>query len=149
MKFDTLEFPHKKYRVHCAICTYAYITQLYIMSRQPVNKAVELINSTPVLGENKRVKKAVNPYLIKNSKMRLIHYLRVRYKLRLNSWNTKYSQNVTCVCSNILSFKHILLECPITTVISEKCLQQCNRSCQYVITNIVKSIVHSPVGKLV
>ena len=44
----------------------------------------------------------------------------VIYKLRLNSWNTKYSQNVTCVCKNILSVKHILLECPITTVISEK-----------------------------
>ena len=26
---------------------------------------------------------------------------RVIYKLRLNSWNTKYSQNVTCVCKNI------------------------------------------------
>ena len=42
------------------------------------------------------------------------------YKLRLNSWNTKYSQNVTCVCKNILSVKHILLECPLTTVISGK-----------------------------
>ena len=75
--------------------------------------------------------------------------------LRLNSWNTKYSQNVTCVCKNILPVKHILLECPITTVISEKwiglkCLQQCMRYLyNNVITNIVKSIVHSPVGKLV
>ena len=34
---------------------------------------------------------------------------RVIYKLRLNSWNTKYLQNVTCVCKNILSVKHILL----------------------------------------
>ena len=33
---------------------------------------------------------------------------RVIYKLRLNSWNTKYSQNVTCVCEDILSVKHIL-----------------------------------------
>ena len=33
---------------------------------------------------------------------------RVIYKLRLNSWNTKYSQNVTCVCKNILSVKHIV-----------------------------------------
>ena len=24
------------------------------------------------------------------------------YKLRLNTWNTKYPQNVTCVCKNIL-----------------------------------------------
>ena len=29
---------------------------------------------------------------------------RVIYKLRLNSWNTKYSQNVTCVCKNIRIF---------------------------------------------
>ena len=42
---------------------------------------------------------------------------RVIYKLRLNSWNTKYSQNVTCVCKNVLSVKYIQLECPITTVI--------------------------------
>ena len=27
---------------------------------------------------------------------------RVLYKLRLNSWNTQYSQNVTCICENIL-----------------------------------------------
>ena len=45
---------------------------------------------------------------------------RVIYKLRLNSWNTKYSQNVTCVCKNILSVKHILLEWPITTEVFQK-----------------------------
>ena len=57
---------------------------------------------------------------------------------------------------NILSVKHILLECPITTVISENgCdLNAYNnvRDILYntdVITNIVKSIVRSPVGKLV
>ena len=32
---------------------------------------------------------------------------RVIYKLRLNSWTTKYSQNVTCVCKNILSGEHL------------------------------------------
>ena len=32
----------------------------------------------------------------------------------------KYSQNVTCVCKNILSVKHILLECPITTELFQK-----------------------------
>ena len=41
-------------------------------------------------------------------------------KLRLNWWNTKYSQNVTCVCKNILSVKHTLLECPITTELFQK-----------------------------
>ena len=45
---------------------------------------------------------------------------RVVYKLRLNTWNTKYSQNMTCVCKNILSVKHILLECPITTELFQK-----------------------------
>ena len=77
---------------------------------------------------------------------------RVIYKLRLNSWNTKYSRNVTCVCKDILFVKHILLECPITTVISEKNGYDLNaynnvRDILYntdVVTNIVRSIVHSP-----
>ena len=52
VKFDTGEFPHKTWSVHSARCTPAYITQLYIMSVQTVNKAVEhLINSAPILGE--------------------------------------------------------------------------------------------------
>ena len=82
---------------------------------------------------------------------------RVIYKLRLNSWNTKYSQNVTCVCRNILSVKHILLECPFTTQLFQKNGYDLNaynnvRDILYntdVITNIVRSIVHSPVGNLV
>ena len=45
---------------------------------------------------------------------------RVIYRLRLNSWNTKYSQNVTCICKNFLFVKHILLECPITTELFQK-----------------------------
>ena len=36
------------------------------------------------------------------------------YKLRLNSWNTKYSKNVTCICGQRLSVHHLLLECEIT-----------------------------------
>ena len=114
--------------------------------------------------------------------MRLIHYLRrlyvnklkksksaipscstylarVIYELRLNSWNTKYSQNVTCVCKNILSVKHILLECHITAELFQKKGYDLNaynnvRDILYntdVITNIVKSIVstHTCCGKLV
>ena len=112
--------------------------------------------------------------------MRLIHYLRrlytnkfkkrksaipscsrylarVIYKLCLYSWNTKYSQNVTCVCKNILSVTHILLECPITTELFQKNGYDVNaynnaRDILYntdVITKIVKSFVHSSVGKLV
>ena len=62
-------------------------------------------------------------------------------------------------CKNILSVKHILLECPIsiTTELFQKNGYDLNaynnvRDILYntdVITNIVKSIVHSPVGKLV
>ena len=68
-----------------------------------------------------------------------------------------YSQKETCVCKNILSVKHILLECPITTELFQKNGYDLNdynnvRDILYntdVITNIVKPIVHSPVGKLV
>ena len=62
-----------------------------------------------------------------------------------------------CVCKNILSVKHILLECPFTTELFQKNGHDLNaynnvRDILYntdVITNIVRSIVHSPVGKLV
>ena len=70
-----------------------------------------------------------------------------------------YSQNVTCVCKNILSVivKRIMRECPITTELFQKNGYDLNaynnvRDILYntdVITNIVKSIVHNPVGKLV
>ena len=63
---------------------------------------------------------------------------------------------MTCVCKNILSVKHYCLNA-LLLVISEKNgydLHAYNnvRDILYnndVITNIVKSIVHSPVGKLV
>ena len=83
---------------------------------------------------------------------------RVIYKLHLNSWNTqKYSQNVTCVSKNILSVRHILLECPITTNLFQKNAHDCNdcnkvRDILYntdIIISVVKLIVHGPVGKLV
>ena len=55
------------------------------------------------------------------------HLAKVIYKLRLNTWNTKYSQNVSCVCKNIVSVicypvlsYHIVLECPITTELFQK-----------------------------
>jgi len=82
---------------------------------------------------------------------------RVIYKLRLNSWNTKYSQNVTRVCKNILCVKHILLECTITIDLFQKNEYDFN-DCDNVkdilyntdITiSVVKLIVHSPVSKLV
>ena len=81
-----------------------------------------------------------------------IYLARVIYKLRLNSGNTKYSQNVTCVCKNILSVKHILL-----VQLFQKNgydFNACNnvRDILYnndVINFIVILIVFSPVGKLV
>ena len=79
------------------------------------------------------------------------YLVRVIYKLRLNSWNTKYSQNVTCICEKILSVKHILLECPITTELFQKNGFDLNayNNVSDILYNIVKLIVHSPVGKLV
>ena len=82
---------------------------------------------------------------------------RVIYTLRLSTWSTKYSQNVTCVCKNILSVKHMPLECPIATELFQKngyAFNACNnvRNILYntdIINSIVKLIVHSPVGKLV
>ena len=63
---------------------------------------------------------------------------------------------MTCVCKNILSVKHILLECPFTTELFQKNGYDLNaynnvRDILYntdVITNNVRSIVHSPVGKI-
>ena len=60
-------------------------------------------------------------------------------------------------CKNILSVKHILLECPITTKSLPKDGYDLN-ACSNInnilynsdaINHIVKLIVHSPVGKLV
>ena len=64
---------------------------------------------------------------------------------------------MTCVCKNILSVKHTLLECPITTELFKKIGYDLNayNNVRYilyntdVITSIVKLFVHSPVGKLV
>ena len=80
---------------------------------------------------------------------------RVIYKLRLNSWNTNYSQNLTCVC------KKYLLNTYCLNVLLLQLFQKNGydlnaynnvRDILYntdVITNTVKSIVHSPVGKFV
>ena len=81
----------------------------------------------------------------------------VIWKLCLNSRNTKYSQNVTCICKNVLSVNHILPECPTTTEVFQingsdfnACINV--RHILYntdVIASIVKLIVHSQGGKLV
>ena len=65
---------------------------------------------------------------------------------------------MTCICKNILSVKHIPLECPITIFKKNGYdLNDCNnirllRDILYntdIIISIVKLIVHSPVGKFI
>ena len=41
------------------------------------------------------------------------HLCSLLYKLRLNSWNTKYCKNVRCACNNMISVEHVLFECPV------------------------------------
>ena len=86
----------------------------------------------------------------------LIYLARAIYKFRLNSWNTKYSQTVACICKNVLAVNHILLYCPITTKSFQKngydfnaCNSVRNILCNTdVMTSVFKLIVHSAVGKL-
>ena len=71
----------------------------------------------------------------------------------LNTWYTKYSQNVTCVCKSIPSVKHILPEYPVTTELFQKNgydFNACNnvRDILYN-TDVINPIVKLPVGKLV
>ena len=71
-------------------------------------------------------------------------------------WN-RYSSLFPLLDRFGLSVKHLLLACPITTELFQKNRYDLNvynnvRDILYntdVITNIVRSIVHSPVGKLV
>ena len=64
---------------------------------------------------------------------------------------------MTCVCKNILSVKHMLLECPISTELFKKngyVFNACN-NVRYIlhdtdiINPVVKLTVDGPVGKLV
>ena len=45
---------------------------------------------------------------------------RVRYKIRLDSRNIKYSQNVTGICTNPVSVNYILFQCPVTIELFRK-----------------------------
>ena len=108
---------------------------------------------------NSLIKKAVYKQIEKSKSAipSCSRYLaRVIYKLRLNSWNTKYSQNVTCVCKKYLLNTYCLNVLLLQSYFRKNGydLNAYNnvRDISYntdVITNIVKSIVHSPVGKLV
>nr|QFQ61212.1 hypothetical protein [Conus magus] len=48
------------------------------------------------------------------------HISSLIYKIRLNSWKTKYSQNIACACSKPLSGEHILFHCPILNALYSK-----------------------------
>ena len=105
------------------------------------------------------LKKAMRKDLDKNKPAILSfpRYLaRVIYKIRLNSWNTKFSKRVTQpICTNPISVYHILLECPITTALLKKDgydFTSCNSVTVIdivyttnVIIPIAKLIVRSPV----
>jgi ribonuclease HI len=41
------------------------------------------------------------------------HISRFIYKLRLNSWSTKFSKDVKCLCHENISVNHLLIHCPI------------------------------------
>ena len=77
------------------------------------------------------------------------------YKLRLNSWKTKYTQNV-CICSKALSVHHLLFECPIllTTYRNNNLDFSCTNSRDILynknndIISVVQLILRSPVGRL-
>jgi ribonuclease HI len=43
------------------------------------------------------------------------HISKIIFKLRLNTWNTKYSKEVKCICNENISIYHILAQCPIIT----------------------------------
>ena len=41
------------------------------------------------------------------------HLTRLVYKLRLNSWKTKYVKDVKCICNSKITVKHVLQDCPV------------------------------------
>nr|AXL95723.1 conotoxin-like precursor unassigned superfamily 17 [Conus ermineus] len=57
----------------------------------------------------------------------LRHIVRLIHKLRLNTWNTKYSHGITCVCRENISVHHLLFECSVlTTLYQEKGIEMSN-----------------------
>ena len=80
------------------------------------------------------------------------------HKLRLNSWNTKFSKNIQCCCSNAISVHHILFDCPVLTVLYENKgvdirskysnIEEVLFDSQQDLTLIINIISHSPVGRL-
>ena len=179
--YEEYIFYEVKYLIHCTMYNGIGIQFCWVpshcglywneisdkLANQGAMKNISELSSNNILLSsheiNSLLKKAVykqiekSKFAIPSRSRYLARVIILIYKLRLNSRNTKYSQNVTCICKNIFSVKHILLECPITTELFQKNAYDLNayynvRDIFYktdVITNIVKSIIHSPVGKLV
>ena len=100
-----------KYLIHCIMSRGTGIGFCWIPShcgnKGEMKKMSEISYSNLLLSSheiNSLLKKTVYKQIQKSKSAipSCSRYLaRVIYKLRLNSWNTKYSQNVTCVCKNI------------------------------------------------
>jgi hypothetical protein len=71
--------------------------------------------------------------------------------MELNAWNTKFSQNIVCVCSKQISVNHLFFECPaLLQLYEEKSLKIKNFDIvsifdSDVIVEVVKVISNSPV----
>ena len=86
------------------------------------------------------------------------HIESTSYKLRLNAWNTKYSKNVACTCSDSISVHHLLFDCPILidlyknkgidTSTKYGDIQSILYGSQQHITSVAEVISRSPVGRL-
>nr|AXL95626.1 conotoxin-like precursor unassigned superfamily 17 [Conus ermineus] len=48
------------------------------------------------------------------------HIVRLIHKLRLNTWNTKYSHGISCVCRENISVHHLLFDCSVLTPLYEE-----------------------------
>jgi ribonuclease HI/exonuclease III len=77
------------------------------------------------------------------------------YKFRLNSWCTKFSENVYCCCYNKLSIQHILFDCPFlnrvflaegVSIDRQESLYNVVHSSSFV--SVARLVLSSPVGKL-
>jgi hypothetical protein len=82
------------------------------------------------------------------------HLSKLIYKLKLNAWNTKVSQNVVCVCSKQISVNPLFFWVPgfITTLRRKKCENKKKINFDIVsifdsdvIVEVVKVISNSPV----
>ena len=45
---------------------------------------------------------------------------RLIYKLKLNTWRTKFVKNITCMCSEKITINHIIFDCPQLLTLYEK-----------------------------